>query len=396
MALKSNNTAIAVAIQPSDNVFQAPVQPADLMPISNCQLNIQSVTIENDEYTGSPIRNAADVAGKRASVSFNVKARPPAGGIPAANAFNLGKILQSAKLTEVINAAAIPAAPEALGGGSTSRIAVLGATAAAVADTYKAFPLLLSDQGATYKEQLTAIRSYDGTKNAGLMEELAAAPAANYQIPAFVGYFRDVTSADPIQLSFYLWLDGRRFSLKNARPSSFRATFPTSTKDQAQYPEFEVTYEVDIEDAATEEATPAVPGLGATPLYKDGKSRLDYTPMCTSTFSVDLGIQTENPPCPNAEDGSDPAELVGSTASVSMTRHMYLPSVLDTLALADAQDQHPFMAQYGTGAGKMVQVIVPDARLDYGSPDLGGSFILENGDLMIDALDRGVAFIFPA
>lgn len=395
MALKSNNVAIAIAIQPTDDTFQAPTLPNDQLVVSQLRPSSQAVTIANDEATGTPIRNADEVAGSTRSISFNVKARPPVGGsVPAANTFGLGKLLQAAKFTEIRQDAPIPASPEALGAGVSDIAVTLGTTAAGTADLYKGFPLLLSDQGATYKRQLTALRSYAANKDAELMSRQGSTPSANYQIPAFLGYARAVTSDDPIQLSGRFWLDGHRYDFKNARVSSLQLALPTSTRDQAQFPEFQVTLDFDLE-ARSEESTPAVPSLGAVPLYKDGVSQLDHTPYCTSNVTVDLGVQVEYPACPNSPSGSDAPELVGSTASVNLTAQHYLPSVIDTEALAEAQAYHPFIAQWGLGAGQMVQVVVPDARLSPPGPDTGGNIITENGVLLIDALDRGVMFNFP-
>ena len=47
MALKSNNTCIAVAIQSVVDTFTTPTQPTDIMPISQFRWNIQGVTIAN-------------------------------------------------------------------------------------------------------------------------------------------------------------------------------------------------------------------------------------------------------------------------------------------------------------------------------------------------------------
>lgn len=104
MAGKSNNTAVAVAIQSVVDTFTTPSQPADLMPVSNLRMNIEGVTIANDEYTGSPFKNADAVAGKRATLSYNIKLRPPGGvAVPAANAFLLGRVLQAAKMLSLIH-----------------------------------------------------------------------------------------------------------------------------------------------------------------------------------------------------------------------------------------------------------------------------------------------------
>lgn len=396
MAESNSNISLAIALQPVADTFVTPTQPDDLLLHSNCRLQIDGVTITNDEYTGSPIKNGDDVVGKRVTLSYTLKLRPPGGGsVPLANTFLLGRVLQACKLTEVRNAAAIPVAPEALGVGSTTTMAKLGATAAAVANTYKAFPLILSDNGATYKKQLTAVRSYSATKEAGLVEQLTAPPAANYQIPPFIGYFRSITPTNPSLISHSLWWGGDRYDLMNGTISSWQMQVPTSTTNTPAYPELTVSWDVDLYVTA-EEAAPAVPVGGTIPFYKDGDGILANKAIGMSTFSLDLGIQSESPPNPNKASGEDAAQLTSSTARLSITKQKYRKSVFDGIAFADAQAQHAFYAAWGYGAaGTVVQVIVPDARFNYPNSDTSGPFANESQDLMIDAFDRGVAIVFP-
>ena len=395
MAESSNNIALAVAIQSAAGTFTTPSQPADLMPISNCRLQIDGITITNDEYTGSPVKNGDDIIGKRASISYNVKLRAPGGSTPpAANAFLLGRILQSCKMTEIRSATAIPVAAEALGSGSTTTMAKLGAGAAATADLYKTLPLILSDNGSGYKRQITAIRSYSASKEATLVEQLSAPPAANYQIPKYLGYVRSITAADPVMLSKQLWMGGNRYDLMDANVTSAQIVVPTSTKQQGAYPELQVTYDVTI-NATAAENSPAVTPLGAVPFFKDGDGILANKAIGLQTFTIDLGIQSDNPPNPNQPDGSDPAQIVSSTAKLSMTKQMYRKNVFDGIALADAQAQHAFYAAWGSAAGNFIQIVVPDARFNYPNPDVGGPFVMETQDMMIDAFDRGVAILFP-
>lgn len=394
MALKSNNTAVAIAIQSVADTFTAPSQPTDLMPVSSLKLDIAGVTIANDEYTGSPFKNADTVAGKKVTLSYTIKLRPPGGvSIPAANAFLLGRVLQAAKFTELRTSAAIPVAAEAVSAGSTTG-ATLGAGAAATSDLYKGMAISLAGMGTSYKERMSALRSYLASKVATFVETFGTAVTGNYQIPSQIGYMRDVSAADPIMLSQQVWLDGHQFDLMNCRVTQLQIQVPTSTKDQAAYPELNVTFDGTI-NANSEQATPAVPAAGTIPLYKDGDGWLAGVRVGLKSFTVDLGVQTENPPNPNKVDGVDAAELVGGVAKVSMVRQKYRPSTIDTLALADAQSNQPFFAQWGNAAGTLVQIVVPDGRLDYQNPDLGGNIIMENGDLLIDALSRGVCINFP-
>lgn len=394
MALKSNNTAVAIAIQSVADTFTTPTQPADLMPVSNLSLQIESVNIANDEYTGSPAKNADSVAGKRVTLGYTVKLRPPGGGsVPAANAFLLGRIFQAAKMTELRTATAIPAAAEAGTAGTTTSL-TLGVGAAATANLYKGMAISLVGMGTDYKSRMSAIRSYTAAKVATFVETFGSNVTGNYQIPPQIGYMRDVTSSDPIILSQSVWIDGHRYDLMNCRLSSLQVVVPTSTRDQAAYPEVQVTFEAMI-SANAAQTTPSVPSAGAIPFYKDGDGWLANVRVGLQTFTLDFGLQTENPPNPNKADGSDIAELISTTTSLSMVRQKYLPSVIDTLALADDQANQAFFAQWGSAAGAMVQIVVPDGRLDYQSPDMGGGIVMEGGNLLIDALDRAVCISFP-
>lgn len=393
MALVSEKVAIAIALQASAGVFTAPSLPNDLMPVLNLSPQNTAVTVANNEATGSAIKNADDVAGVNRQISFDIYLRAPAGtAVPAANTFNPGKILQAAKMTEVVNAAPLVAS-EAIGGSADQRTVQLGANAGAVADVYKAFPVLLEGQSA-YKEQLNAIRSYAADKTAVLAAEAEAAIAGNYNIPAFLGYHRSVTSDEPPLLSFTYWLDGHRHDCKNGRVTQLQLLFPTTSKTQGQQPTMRVTLSYDVENIDQVEATPAVPSLGSVPLFRDGRSALDYYNYCTSTVTADFGITSEAPDCPISESGSEAEQLIRSVGGVSMSGHHALPNVFNPDLLARLQQQHPYMLQYGSGPGNYIQFVVPDSRLNFPNPNTSGTFILDDGALLIDAFDRGMALNF--
>lgn len=391
MALKSNNTTLAIGIQSAEDTFDDP--GTDYLAISQLRMTIDGVAVSNDEYTGSPFKNADAIVGKRFGLSFNVKLRPPGGAdVPSANAYLPGLLLQGAKFTELRTTTAIPSSAEAVAAGTTTTV-TLGSGATGTTDLYNGMAISISDAGSDYKGRMSAITDYTSGKVATLAETLGSGPAANYQIPKQIGYMRSVDSSDPILLSLSVWLDGHRYDLMNCRVSALQIVVPTSTKDQAAPPELQVTLACDYYDDA-EEATPAFTSGALGPFFKDGDCWLDQTEIGTSTFTIDLGLQVESPPNANKADGSDAADLVGGTASVSMTRQKYLPSVIDTLALADAQTEHSFWAQWGSAAGSLIQIVVPRARLNFAPPDMGGNHIMENGDLLIDATDRSVCINF--
>lgn len=394
MAGKSNNSAAAVVIQTAAGTMES-VSSADCFPMSQLRPNFAPVTVANDEYTGSPVKNADTVAGSRKSFSFNVKIRGP-GTLPAANTWKFGMLMQAMKFTELRLATAIHTSPEAVAGaGQTATNVRLGTNAGTVADAYNGYPLILSDNGSGYKNQITSIFDYDGSKNATIGETLGAPAGANYQIPTFIGYARSITADDPVLLSMSFWLDGLRYDLRDCRVTSAQLTFPTSSVlgGTAAYPELQITVEGILDDYA-DEATPSIPSLGAIPLFRNGDMWLNRKAIGGASFTIDLGLQTEAPPNPNQADGSDGPELVATTARITMQRIRYLKAVNDTLALAEAQTTIPFWAQYGAAAGAFVQ-IGAWGRLAPPTPDMGGGIIMESSDLLIDALDRGLFFAFP-
>ena len=106
-------------------------------------------------------------------------------------------------------------------------------------------------------------------------------------------------------------------------------------------------------------------------------------------------MQGAFPPNPSKVDGSDAGQLVESRASLNMDRQAYLKADFDTLALADAQAQHPVFAQWGYTAGNIIQVVIPDARFNYQNIDNSGEFVTESGDMFIDVFARNICVNFP-
>lgn len=396
MALKSNNTAVSVTKQVSRDTYNEPNDTTDLiLGLANCRLGIQGITVADDSYTGSIFRNADAIAGKNVTLTFDVKLKPPS-ALPAANAWPVGRLMQAAKFTEARLATAIPASPEAVdGSGNTETVCALGTSANGADDAYNGYPLIVSDAGADYKSRLTMIREFANTGNlAELMETLADPPAANYQIPTFLAYVSDYTSAEPPVLSLKLWMGGYLVELVNCAVSGLRLLLPTSTRQQAQFPRLEFTLDCTIY-ATSDEATPSISAIGQPPLFKDGKLFFNKQRVGTSDITIDFGLQAENPPNPNQVDGTDAPELAGGSATAQLTVQKYYKATLDTLGLADAQAYHPLFAQWGNAAGNTVQLGIRYARVNFPNTDLSGGVIMEQLGLFVDVIDKNVVLAFP-
>ena len=240
---------------------------------------------------------------------------------------------------------------------------------------------------------MTSIIAYTAGKQATLAHDWGSTPSGNYTIPAFLGYFRDVTDAEPPVLSASLWNSGVRFDIMDVAVTGMRIVRPTSTDTAPAYPEIEWTVQGTI-DAIAADATPTIPATGAIPVAKDGKEYLAYVAIGTSNTTIDLGLQTERPPNMNQVDGVDAPVLTGGAANGTINMQGYLPATIDTFTLADDQAYHPYFAQWGSAAGAMVQLIIPEARLGYPNEG-GGAIIMEDVGLYIDVINRNLGIVFP-
>ena len=397
MALLATRTAVAIAVQSVAGTYNAPTT-SDLYPVANCSLDLSGVTIANPEYTGTVHRQGDAVTGKTVSLKFDMMMRPPGGASPpSAGTFIPGRILRAAKFTENVVAAAIPVSPEAIGvsPAATTTQLTLGTTAAATLDLYKGLAVLISDNaGGARPKAITQMRSYSAAKVATLPETLALAPAASYQIPKQLAYTRDITAGDPPLLSVKIWIDGHRYDMYDMTVSALKMIAPASTRDGAEFPRYEVTLSGDLVGDA-DEATPSVTGLGAVPFFRDGDFWVANKALGGSSFSIDMGLKSAYPPNPNRASGNDSPQLVEAKPSVSLTLNATLKATLDALALADGQAYYPVWGQWGQTAGNMVSLLVSDARFNYRSPNVGGEFVTDDGDMFIDVANANIALVFP-
>lgn len=394
MSFLSQQTALAVAVQSSPGAFNAPNASTDSFPVANLRPSKTTITTENPEYLGTVHAPGDFVLGETVSLTFSMTIRPP-GGVapPAAGDYIPGRVLRAGGFTESILSAAVPAAPEAIGGSPTTTSVTLGATAAATAQLYKGLALLLSDNGAAYRNQLTAIRNYTSGKVATLAEVLASPPGANYQIPKQLAYVQ--SGADDLpNLSASFWLGQVRYDCIDMSVQSMRFNFPVSTRDATEYPMVEVTLEGDVY-ARADQVAPVVGALGGIPTFKDGDFWVAGKALGGSSFSVDMGIQVGRPPNPNRPSGNDPAQLTRTkrTASLNLNHNLFADIDFDALALA--QSYHSLWAQYGYAAGAMVGFLIPNGRFAYSNPDNSGEFVTQSIDMLIDDAAKGMSLYFP-
>lgn len=394
MAFRSQFTSVAVAVQSSVDTWASPSSSTDVFPCANVKLSKESILAENPEYLGTVDKPGDFVLGQKVSLTLSIPLRAPGGASPpSAGAFIPGRFLKAAGWTENIISTAIPAAPEALGFGSTTTAAKLGTSAAGTASLYKGLALTLSDNGTGYNRQMTVIRDYSAAKLATIAETLGGAPAANYQIPKQLAYQSGASGTPPV-LSLSVWYDAVRYDLINMTVSGLKFNFPVSTRNSTEYPMMELTLDGDMY-AFADEAAPLVGALGGIPTFKDGDFWIANKALGGSSFSVDMGIQVGYAPNPNKASGNDAAQITMTKRTASITLNHNLKATIDFEALALAQSQNALWAQYGYTAGNMVSFIIPNGRFAYANVDNGGEFISQTLDLLIDDSDKAINLIFP-
>lgn len=394
MAFRSQFTSVAVAVQSSVDTWASPSSSTDVFPCANVKLSKESILAENPEYLGTVDKPGDFVLGQKVSLTLSIPLRAPGGASPpSVGAFIPGRFLRAAGWTENIISTAIPAAPEALGVGSTTTAAKLGTSAAGTASLYKGLALTLSDNGTGYNRQMTVIRDYSAAKLATIAETLGGAPAANYQIPKQLAYQSGASGTPPV-LSLSVWYDAVRYDLINMTVSGLKFNFPVSTRNSTEYPMMELTLDGDMY-AFADQAAPLVGALGGIPTFKDGDFWIANKALGGSSFSVDMGIQVGYAPNPNQASGNDAAQITMTKRTASITLNHNLKATIDFEALALAQSQNALWAQYGYTAGNMVSFIIPNGRFAYANVDNGGEFISQTLDLLIDDSDKAINLIFP-
>jgi len=391
MAQLSNQRAIAIAKQSSAGTWGSPTT-SDLVPCANLSWTPNAITADNPEYTGSINRVGPGVFGATYEVSATFLIRGPGGSSPpSANAFILGRVLQSLGFTEQVIATAIPAAPEALSAGSTTGF-TMGAGATGTQDLYKALAVKVPFLG-TSPDDLTMIRSYSAAKAAVIGETATGTITGNYQIPKQLAYTLAGTGTPP-SLSLSLWEGARRYDFIDAVPSSGKLTFPTAGRESVDFAKLEATFACDLY-AYADDPAPSIPSLGAVPAFRDGKLFVAQKAMGGSSVSIDLGLKVAYPPNPNKTSGSDSPQLTETRRTISLDLNQEAKSYQDLLALATGQLYYPIEGLFGFYPGNYVGFIATDARFNFQKSNEGGDFVTTSGEAWIDGPDKTLSLVFP-
>lgn len=399
MSFRSANTALAVAVQ-ADNETRATISTStDVFPIANLRPSNQVFTQANPEYIGSIHKPGDFVLGRESNIAFDVIARGPGGSaVPAANAYQPGRILRTAGFVEIVLAAAITGTLASASNAGDTTTVTLAAGASAVDDFYVGYVIQFSDiASGTGFASTSQIIAYNGTtKVATLGEKLATAPAADYTIPPQLIY-RLASAAPEVYLTYDYWLDKKRYKQQHGVANQFQFTVPTSSRGNTALPTMAVGLqgEIDENDDEADETSPAVTPGGSAPPFRNGKLILNGIAVGGASAAYQHGIQTDAPPNPNKPGGADATVVVETRRSVDLNLNENLLTVQDRNALANLQTDVPLMLAYGNVAGKTVYMCVPAGRLNFSAPDPSGNFVTNQTSLFIDGAEKAVAISYP-
>lgn len=382
-------TGIAVTIQPTPNVFNAP-GAGDLIPAQTPDDGYDGITAEDPTVTGA-VWNAAPIfLGSRGRAGATVPLRGPAGGaLPAANAWALGRILQAAGFIE--NRLAAPITAAAQGGGSTSSIQ-LAAGESAVDDFYKGYPIQHAGIGSGLRAT-SMIRGYaGGSKTATLAEVLGAAiVAGNYTIPAGLFYVLGLGTAIPL-LSCSVWRGRRRRDYKDCALSSFAINVPVSNDQNTDLPSIEFAM-MGVPAGEADTTTPALASsmLTSIPPAKAGKFALNGVKVGHQTLRYEFGLETGAPPNQNNDNGQETYEILSGSRQASLDVNQTLLTELDLKGLADAQTQLPVLSTWGLGTMNRFGLLMPNGLLDQFSPNPRNGFVGMSGNANPADVDKSIS-----
>ncbi len=377
--IRAANSLLVVGDQPDETVFPALDPATDAIIAEGTTVDPQVETSEINEDTGSLDRGerravavTEQIRSKVYLVGTNAPGTPP----------KWGRLMPALGWAEVITAAAIPAAPEAVGAGSSTTRVVLGASSSAVDQIYRGMPLALSGD----MNVVTFISDYDGaTKTATVTDTLPSAPAAlttTWQILPNVLY-RPASVGLPV-IAAEIYLDGVRVRADGIRGNAalnfgVRGVGSLDLTLQGRH--------VDEADAAVPAVTDSRP---PKPVFRAGVALLDRRPLAINSASLDPQMSVELPDDPNTPMGHGVAEAGARQMQLTLDPEMRLIAdggdVMGDLLSGREMIAH---LRYGATAGNRIALTVPRAAIAEAGRGTRGSFRTRELNLDARGADAG-------
>lgn len=389
---RSRILSMAIAIQPGAGQFVQPNPATDLIAVSQATNQADPINADDPTATGTIWESPRVLLGQSATIGGSVPLRGPGGAAPpAANAWVLGRILQSGGFAEVRKANASNG--QVAGGDATS--VQLAAAESAVDGFLLGAPLQAAGIGAGFA-QTTLIARYTGaTRTAALAETLGQALGANsqYTIPAYLSYVLGVLTGAPVYLSVSVWRDKKRYDYGDFQPSSIGLPVPVANEQNTSFPE--VTFQGKaLLRAVADEAAPALPssllGIPVAPA-RGGKFYLDRVKLGHQQVGFTANYTVAGASNQNAAAGQDQYDILSGNRQVSLDLNQMAVADFDLESRVANQTAMPLMSTWGLGAGNRFGLLLPGICLDPFSPGDRNGYVSITGNAYPTDVDKSAA-----
>lgn len=388
---KENIVSMGITIQDTPGVFNPPNQTTDLLAASSIENGVEAIESEDDLETGSIWSSPMQFISSTSSASATFRMRGPGNvAIPAANELVIGRLLQAAGFTEIINPSPITGTARA---NAEANKIILEAGESSIDDFYKGFPIQHANAG-TGIRGTTLIRSYDGaTQTAELMETLGSAiGSGEYTIPAGLFYLLSEAQSVPL-ISASIWRHKKRYNLKDCAISSFAINIPTNNRQNTEFPAIEFAL-TGIPAGNEDQLAPSLPDSLVTsiPPARNGKFVMNGIKRGSQSLRIEFGLETGAPPNMNFDEGEESQQLLSGERTISLDVNQEAMADFDIDALVDARLPVPIFSLHGLGPGNTFYTSIPNAYLKPFSPTGRNGFVGLSGNSSPTDILRSIGF----
>ena len=382
MALRSRNGLLMVKIESVSGTFAALSASTDAVLVRNCTATPRPNNVADDSYTSSLDARADLIGGMSVDLSFNffLKGSGVAGTAP-----EWGKILRACGWAETLTATAVPAAPEAVTGGTVTS-ATLGTTAVATAQLYRGMPIQFTGTPAS-SNGVALITDYTGGKVATIGDTKSAAIAMtnNYQILPNVRYAP--ASINIPSLSAELNIDGVRYQFSGLRGNFSMAWSAQGGVDiQVQMQGMYIgTSDLAIPTAVFDATRPGS--------WRASNFWLNRLPVALSGLNFNCNNQVVLADNPNNLEGFDPPEIISRKLGGSIIPQLVSRATRDLMSDFRNRIARPIAATLLGGpaatAGNRAGFVIPSAAFSNVSLTDQNGIATETAEFQCDGQDSG-------
>lgn len=253
---------------------------------------------------------------------------------------------------------------EVLGVGGSTTSALLGATASAVAQTYRGRPITFSGN----MTETSMIWDYSAAKLALLTDTMSivpTGPGTSYTLPRTWVYKPKSTGIE--SGTMWIYTDGIRYEFAGCRgtcPLTLTSGGPgrISFRFQGMFTQ------------KTDAALPAaVYDASRPPIWKGGSFSINALETAGQTFSIDPGNNLVMPDNPNSAESFDPAIITARMCRGNINPKETTVAVRNAMLDFRNSVKRPLQTRLGTTAGNRIGIVVPSALyLNQGPTDTNG------------------------